>query len=275
MLISHFYNEEMMLPYWIQHHAPMFDHAVLINYNSTDKSVDIIRQTAPAGWKVISPADPNSFAALAVDTAVMKVENEHPNYWHIALTSTEFLVHPDFRASMARIDPKQGEKAIICFRLIVMAGNDDSPLKPFGSLPMQRSVFTDNCCGAPRFMHTGLQPRTWTYGPGRHHLHLHGVNVAQPYVDTGVIMKYSWTPWPEQKKRKMQIGARMPKGDIAKGWGTHHITNMNEAKLESERKKALQIRLRDLKTINLPPSDPARLLVQPFHQAFDPIQPMF
>merc|ERR1712008_633382 len=99
----------------------------------------------PAGWKVVSAANPNSFGAIAVDADVMKVEREHPNYWHIALTCTEFLVHPDFRASMARIDPKTGERAVIRFRGLWMVGDEDSPLTPFGSLPMQRSVFTDNC----------------------------------------------------------------------------------------------------------------------------------
>lgn len=289
MLITHFYNEEFMLPYWIQHHAPMFDHVVLINYNTTDKSVDIIRQTAPAGWKVVSAANPNSFGAIAVDADVMKVEREHPNYWHIALTCTEFLVHPDFRASMARIDPKTGERAVIRFRGLWMVGDEDSPLTPFGSLPMQRSVFTDNyvggncwghlSCPINRFMHTGLnqspytgQPGTYHYGGGRHGLYTKEVI---KYVDTGVIMKYLWTPWPEQKKRKMQVGARVPQSDRAAGMGGHHIANMDAARIELERNRDLKIPRRDLKTINVPPTHSASLVVKIFHQAFDPIQPKF
>jgi len=210
----------------------MFDHAVLIDYNSTDKSVDIIRQTAPAGWKVVSAANPNSFGAIAVDADVMKVEREHPNYWHIALTCTEFLVHPDFRASMARIDPKTGERAVIRFRGLWMVGDDDSPLTPFGSLPMQRSVLVDiyignNCwwqppCPITRFMHTGLQPGTYQYSAGRHGFYgPNGPNVAQ-YVDTGVVMKYLWTPWPEQKTGRCKWEHAFLRVTEIRDWGTSY-----------------------------------------------------
>ena len=44
LLISHFYNEAVLLPYWIQHHAPLFDSAILIDYNSTDASRMIIQR---------------------------------------------------------------------------------------------------------------------------------------------------------------------------------------------------------------------------------------
>merc|ERR550525_1629272 len=121
-------------------------------------------------------------------------------------------------------------------------------------------------------MHTGLQPGTYTYSAGRHGL---TANVARRYVDTGVIVKYFMTPWPEQKKRKKQVGARIPQSDRKRGFGKHHINNMDEAKLESERNNALKLPQRDLKTINVPPSHSASLVVKIFHQAFDPIQPMF
>ena len=41
-IISHFYNEEYLLPWWLNHHKKYFDHGILINYASTDKSVEII-----------------------------------------------------------------------------------------------------------------------------------------------------------------------------------------------------------------------------------------
>jgi FkbM family methyltransferase len=37
-LIGHFRNEEYLLPWWLRHHVPMFDHGVLIDYSSTDAS---------------------------------------------------------------------------------------------------------------------------------------------------------------------------------------------------------------------------------------------
>ena len=53
ILISHFFNEEFLLPYWIQQHAPMFDMAILLDYNSTDRSLEIIRREAPSTWKTV------------------------------------------------------------------------------------------------------------------------------------------------------------------------------------------------------------------------------
>ncbi|MEW9106591.1 glycosyltransferase family 2 protein, partial [Paenibacillus sp.] len=47
ILISHFYNEEYLLPWWLKHHAPLFDHGILINRGSTDRSVDICKQLVP------------------------------------------------------------------------------------------------------------------------------------------------------------------------------------------------------------------------------------
>ena len=49
----------MLLPYWIRHHASMFDMAILIDYNSTDQSLEIIRREAPKTWKVVSSRNAN------------------------------------------------------------------------------------------------------------------------------------------------------------------------------------------------------------------------
>ena len=46
-VITHFWNEEILLPYWLKHHLELFDHGILINYRSTDKSVEIIKELAP------------------------------------------------------------------------------------------------------------------------------------------------------------------------------------------------------------------------------------
>ena len=52
-VISHFYNEEYLLPFWLKHHKKYFDHGILINYHSTDKSVEIIKEICP-DWEIIN-----------------------------------------------------------------------------------------------------------------------------------------------------------------------------------------------------------------------------
>lgn len=88
-LISHFYNEEMLLPYWIKHHKQIFDHAILINHGSTDRSFDIIKEMAPE-WDVID-SSLKEFDALLTDFEVEKVE-EKIRGWKVCLNTTEFLV---------------------------------------------------------------------------------------------------------------------------------------------------------------------------------------
>ena len=50
-MVSHFYNEELMMPYWVLHHAHMFDEVVVIDHRSTDKSAQIFREYAPTSWR--------------------------------------------------------------------------------------------------------------------------------------------------------------------------------------------------------------------------------
>ncbi|MCA3390648.1 MAG: glycosyltransferase family 2 protein, partial [Roseomonas sp.] len=37
-VICHFFNEAYLLPWWLKHHVPIFDHGVMIDHGSTDGS---------------------------------------------------------------------------------------------------------------------------------------------------------------------------------------------------------------------------------------------
>ncbi|WP_162177859.1 glycosyltransferase family 2 protein, partial [Bacillus gaemokensis] len=87
-LISHFYNEEYLLPWWLMHHTKLFDHGILINRGSTDRSVEICRQFAPH-WEVRNSKVPE-FDAILVDQEVMEIETEVTG-WKMVLNTTEFL----------------------------------------------------------------------------------------------------------------------------------------------------------------------------------------
>ena len=50
-VITHFYNEEYLLPWWLNHHKKYFDHGIMIDYGSTDKSVEIIKEICP-NWEI-------------------------------------------------------------------------------------------------------------------------------------------------------------------------------------------------------------------------------
>ena len=87
-VISHFYNEEYLLPWWLKFHREIFDHGIMINHASTDKSREIIADLCPS-WRVVDTElewfDPNG-----TDAEVNRYEREAPE-WKVALNTTEFL----------------------------------------------------------------------------------------------------------------------------------------------------------------------------------------
>lgn len=87
-VVSHFYNEEYLLPWWLKHHRSIFDHGIMINYNSTDRSCEIIKELCPT-WDII-PSRNEYFDGLLVDEEVQDIE-ETIQGWRTALNITEFL----------------------------------------------------------------------------------------------------------------------------------------------------------------------------------------
>ena len=87
-LISHIYNEEYLLPFWLNHHKHMFDHGVIIDYRSTDNSLSIIKELCPT-WEIITTRN-SCFKASEIDSEVMDIENNIEGI-KIVLNTTEFL----------------------------------------------------------------------------------------------------------------------------------------------------------------------------------------
>ena len=255
MLITHFYNEELLLPYFIRHHANMFDHAILIDYQSDDKSVDIINSLAPPSWRVVPSSTGRSFfpGTPGNDGDVVWYEHQYPNDWKISLTTTEFLVFPDMRKWLYDFDTNLTKQHCFKFPAITMVGNDAKPLEKYTSLPLQRSAYANLGSGThnlkkrkhefpkgylvqvasayfyERLMHVGYKQKVYTYSDGRHAISLH--NGLQPTtLNAGFIMKYLLTPWPESITRKSQISKNIPEKDFGTGKGVQHtVGNTNEA----------------------------------------------
>ena len=88
-LLCHFYNEAYMLPWFLNHHKQIFDHGVMIDYHSTDSSVEIIKEICPT-WTIITSRNPD-FQADTIDTEVNDIEAGIEG-WKICLNVTEQLI---------------------------------------------------------------------------------------------------------------------------------------------------------------------------------------
>ena len=87
-VLCHFFNEEHLLPWWLDHHKKIFDHGIMIDYASTDSSRDIIKKICPT-WE-IRPSRNEYFTPKDIDAEVMDIEATLTD-WRICLNATEFL----------------------------------------------------------------------------------------------------------------------------------------------------------------------------------------
>jgi hypothetical protein len=87
-VVCHFYNEEHLLPWWLKHHKAVFDHGVMIDYYSTDRSMEIIREICP-DWEIRYTRN-KYFDSAPVDEEVMRIESMLGG-WRMCLNVTEFL----------------------------------------------------------------------------------------------------------------------------------------------------------------------------------------
>ena len=135
-LLCHFLNGEHILPWWIAHHKTIFDHAVLVDHGSTDRSVEIIQEMAPS-WEIVS-TQTLDFGANIVDDEMMEIEKRFDGP-KIVLNVTEFLFGEDIRASIED-SQSQGYDGIVTRGAIMVDPNVGSETYPDELLPLVWSL---------------------------------------------------------------------------------------------------------------------------------------
>ena len=230
-LLCHFYNEEWMLPWFLNHHRQIFDHGVMIDYHSTDRSVDIIREICPS-WDIVTSRN-QDFQADTIDTEVNDIERGIEG-WKICLNVTEQLI---------------GDYSIL----------DDTPrqlLVPsvfFVDCDRQRTVTQDRPLYEQKTDGFMFSDNTQNFFERRSRS-LHNVPVYYPAESTQACMApgrhwntyntdklvtfyYGWCPFDQgQLARKLQIQTQIPLIDSQLNRGIHQINNKDKLtyRLENE-----------------------------------------
>jgi hypothetical protein len=231
-VISHFYNEEYLLPWWLAHHVDLFDVGILINHGSTDRSVEIARDLAPH-WRIVN-SRLTEFDAALTDLEVSNYEWELPPSWKIALNITEFLLPTKPLSEIESELTKQGRVGCACSGFVVV---DDAPERaPTYERPLALQKhwgLDDNAehhpdlranLGLPslisrnRFYHSNS---TGLYTVGRHS----SMHPDYSYRSRDLlIFHYNFAPWTEEGiRRKTHHRNKMATADIARGWGAQHL----------------------------------------------------
>jgi hypothetical protein len=229
-IISHFYNEEYLLPWWLKHHKKYFDHGIMIDYHSTDNSREIIREICPK-WDIITSRNPN-FEAKSVDIEVMDIESWIKD-WKIVLNTTEFLVSTEKDWFNNKVFEEHEQIKIPCHAMVDVEPNNQSldynvPLhkqKDKGiNVHVKPKFFSVRFA---RSMHKFKVEYSW----GRH---FSSYNTQPEFVkkfdDTTTstifnILWYGFSPYNEKLlKRKLQIQKVAPRN----GFGVQHFTTQEK-----------------------------------------------
>lgn len=217
-VITHFYNESFLLPFWLRHHTQLFEHGILIDYASTDDSADICRTLAP-DWEYCQSRN-GDFNAANCDAEVIDLERA-VNGYKIALTTTEFLYCPDLDGLLSGI----GNAA----RVKPVALVDTAPRSILShSAPLSTQCHTGFFGGymEPFKARTLHCYPDGAYEVGRHSTHHLDVAV---YPEGALIGWYGFAPWvPQMRERKLQIQNRIPDDDKQRGHGVQHLINHAE-----------------------------------------------
>jgi len=237
-VITNVLNEEYCLPYWLKYHKNIFDHGIIIDWFSTDRSIQIIREICPT-WEIrqtrnILNGKPN-FETCTADMEIMDIENTVPGY-KIFLNVTEFLI-------MNRpIKTILNFNTIKCYPLNVLTPINNAE----GWTPPNTKDFIAGFHGklidvrTKRFFRYLFNRPNGQYLPGRHATHvpsdLNDINYKLPnYEPLTNNMCVIWTgfyPLTEQMwQRKLAVKTYMSKEiELARNFCFQHFWNLEEMK---------------------------------------------
>lgn len=217
LIIHHFYNEaSLLLPFWLKHHQGMADKVILIDYDSTDGSVDLCRHLMPEA-EIITSRN-RQFSATGCDHEVMDIERDHPGWWRVALNTTEHIFHPNPKEWLDQAEQTYPEIPAFGIQSVVMCDLPDQwnlpvdfgkPLyeqRHFGYRDTQEYGVQER---RPRYLHridSGVY-----YDTGRHRVWTDSIYYAQ--LCDPFLQWWGFSPYPQVEGRKLQIQARLPESE--------------------------------------------------------------
>tara|TARA_A100000164_G_scaffold358115_1_gene369448 strand:- start:779 stop:1675 length:897 start_codon:yes stop_codon:yes gene_type:complete len=244
-IISNVWNEEYLLPWWLNHHKDLFDHGIIMDYQSTDRSVEIIKDICPT-WEVVTPTNPQDFSVMNNEENFERIERGVEGYKCI-LNTTEFLFHENFHQYVEDFDKLDYDGFSLEPISMVDPSDDwDEKLDHNIPLPLQkhhgfyehdfavsrRAFYIDgsdvNADLLPesypwrgnRIIHKAPYGQYW---PGRHGFKNNLINILND--ETNIYMLwYGFSPrTTEMVQRKVQIRDRVPFEDQKEMRSFHHL----------------------------------------------------
>lgn len=222
-VISHIFNEEYLLPWWLEHHTRIFDHGIIIDYQSTDKSIDMIKALAPS-WDIV-PSTTDVFDALTADRQVMAIEAQVSG-WKIALNVTEFLLHPDIKSLIAN-----AETPMRCRGVYLIDPEEQWDVEPDPNLPLlqQRTHGAYELEGMVPGVIPARERLLHNKSNGFYTLGRHSSNWNSIQPQDLLCVWTGFSPMTQKfRDRKLQIRPRIPQAQLDAGAGIIHVATEKE-----------------------------------------------
>ncbi len=258
VVVTHVRNEEYLLKWWIPHHKEKFDFGVVIDYGSTDESMELFRKHVPH-WQILQSSN-KDFNAVNCDMEVRHIEaqifNALPRSYVIALNSTEFLIGDTSKLEVIHM---RSQKLIPCDSMVdpislegVEPNSNVSLIRQrFHGVPLAYEncrfnphkspmdveyerrklvdpVFAKNVVYCNRWMrslhnYSNNYLETSMYGAGRHYW-------GTPCEDFRILW-YGFSPYTDNLvNRQKAIQTQIPEKDRLAGNGGQHIIDDEKSK---------------------------------------------
>jgi hypothetical protein len=253
IVIAHFYNEQYLLPFWLKHHKKIFDHGILIDSNSTDKSVEIIQKIVP-DWEIVkSPTE--LFDSEVMENFIMQIESKLDSEVKIVLNISEFLFIENNNkfeklislpkvalwmqaAMMVDLEPAKSQiEDLLSEKYYGFWHTDINIYK------MKKFLKFGNKSYRERLIHNYS---TGEYFPGRHKSKIE--NTKKLSRKTAYIRWYNFSPWNKDFiERKLSFASTFSKNDTEKQHGIHHLAEYTDIKKLYDYYKNISYPIPDLK----------------------------
>lgn len=214
-VLTNVYNEEYLLPFWLEHHRPIFDHGIVFDWGCTDRSMDIVREMCPT-WEIRKASESHpgkvldKFDACDNDILLMIAEMRIDGY-KIVLNTTEFLMSPESIRNYLSEEPNAYYPLRSLLALSTQEVQEPKTLKEF----FQGVERVEPNLRGFRMIHSHDHGH---YSLGRHERTLPVTDWIPPH-----ILWCTEYPWNQKLiKRALQIKDRIPDSDYEKGISYHH-----------------------------------------------------
>jgi hypothetical protein len=178
------YNEEDLAPFFLSHYSWVDEIRILIDTDTTDRTVDLLRKHPNV--KIYPFSFPDGMDDWLKIMAINDAANDLPTDWRLAVDADEFVFTSDGSSPKQRLEEAIGD-LIVCIFYQVYRHISDTDLDPCNPSILQRRHGDPNIVSGinamyckPCLVRNGIKI---AWGPGCHHIENHDLSVGGPAWD--------------------------------------------------------------------------------------------